>query len=392
MNATEELFPLTPTDGLVTVLFSLTSMLSAIGGIGGGGIYVSLMALFLGFSTDVSVPLSNCIIFLSSIISLLLRFVYHKIKNQKDYASDRNFIDIDICLILVPMSIAGTIVGILLHLILPSIVVIFILIIIMLTSMITTFNQAYKIKKIQNQPQENYFELQSNRIPFDEEINFDVVNSRTDSHLLIKYSVLTIILLITLGFSIGKKYINCDNDWYWIIMFSPILFILCSQLSHSYYLIDVMHIEDDFILTKGRLWIYPLIAFVGGIMSSLVGIGTGTIISPLLYAISRKKNTTYLTNIATFIVCINTGISTIQYILFSKLLYDYALWFGLFSCGGSLCGFYLSRWIEKKNKKYYIVIIMGLIIMISGMLLLISAVNQIIGQDELWHVNLVICS
>jgi uncharacterized membrane protein YfcA len=137
--------------------------------------------------------------------------------------------------------------------------------------------------------------------------------------------------------------------------------------------------------------LYGLISFLGGIMSSLVGIGTGIVIGPMLHVMSKKKDTILLTNISTFIVLSNTFISTIQYIIFGKLSYDYAIWFSSLIIVPVICGFYLSIFFEKENKKHYITIIMGIIIGISGLLLLVQFIIKLHDISNLWDFNSNIC-
>jgi uncharacterized membrane protein YfcA len=386
MNSTNaELFPITEYTIITTILFCIGSFLSVIGGIGGGGFYVSLLTWLLNFQVTLAVPISNCVIFISSAISIIFRLGYY----YKKHHGLHDFININICLFLAPISFGGTIIGVILNLLLPSVVIICVLITVLLISMGVTFWQVSKVKKIHRAVlDEVLLKSLEESDQIDKPIQYNYINK----WFVPKLAIFITFMLIILSCSTGKKYVECGSVIYWFLIFIPVLFSVIIVVVHCIQYRKYQSYEEDFIMKDWQFVLYGLISFVGGILSSLVGIGTGIVICPMLYVMSKKKNTGNLTNISTFIVLSNTFISTIQYIIFDKLSYVYALWFSSFIVIPVIGGFYLSVFFEKKNKKHYVTIIMGIIIGLSGFLLLIQFIIKLNNSmDNSTDVNYNIC-
>lgn len=93
----------------------LAGILCSAGGIGGGGIYVTVLMVAGGLSVHDAIPLSKSIVFFGSISSLVLNMKKTVASDSKD-----SLIDYNICRIVVPSSLIGTYLGVLLNSILPN--------------------------------------------------------------------------------------------------------------------------------------------------------------------------------------------------------------------------------------------------------------------------------
>lgn len=105
------------------VLF-LAGILCSAGGIGGGGIYVTVLMVVGGLSVRDAVPLSKAVVFVGSISSLILNM--RKTRNAGSGA-EKSLIDYNICRIVVPSSLLGTYLGVVMNQIFPSIAILAIL-------------------------------------------------------------------------------------------------------------------------------------------------------------------------------------------------------------------------------------------------------------------------
>jgi len=102
-------------------VMAAAGILCAAGGIGGGGIYVTVLMVAGGLSVWDAVPLSKSVVFFGSISSLVL--------NVKKADSDSGtLIDYNVCRLVVPAALIGTYLGVLLNAVLPSWVVLAVLV------------------------------------------------------------------------------------------------------------------------------------------------------------------------------------------------------------------------------------------------------------------------
>jgi len=123
------------------IILFVAGVLCSAGGIGGGGIYVSVLMLGGGLSIHDAVPLSKSIVFFGALSSLALntRKTFHGPNGPTP------LINYNIIRLVVPASLLGTIVGIFLNRILPSLVVLSVLFVILMGMsgllVVMTYNQ-----------------------------------------------------------------------------------------------------------------------------------------------------------------------------------------------------------------------------------------------------------
>lgn len=101
---------------ICSVVLFLAGILCAAGGIGGGGIYVTLLMVAGKLGVADAVPLSKAIVFFGSISSWVLnsrKLVSWETKRE-------TAIDYNICRLVVPGSLSGTLIGVILNRRLPS--------------------------------------------------------------------------------------------------------------------------------------------------------------------------------------------------------------------------------------------------------------------------------
>jgi len=95
------------------ILF-LGGLLCSAGGIGGGGVYVTLLMVVGRLAPHDAVPLSKAIVFLGSLSSLVLNLRKSAVTQNGEVAT-KCLIDYSICRIVVPASLLGTLLGVLLN-------------------------------------------------------------------------------------------------------------------------------------------------------------------------------------------------------------------------------------------------------------------------------------
>lgn len=126
-----------------SIVLFLAGLLCSAGGIGGGGIYVSVLMVAGRLSPRNAVPLSKAVVFFGSLAALVLNLA--KALGGRSESKPQAVIDYNICRLVVPAALIGTLLGVLLNRNAGdnSIVILLVLVLLMMTSMVlwTTWNQ-----------------------------------------------------------------------------------------------------------------------------------------------------------------------------------------------------------------------------------------------------------
>jgi len=89
--------------------------LCSAGGVGGGGIYVTVLMVAGALSPFDAVPLSKAIVFFGSMSSLVLNMRKSLQKSESSDGEAKGLIDYNICRLVVPSALIGTLLGVLLN-------------------------------------------------------------------------------------------------------------------------------------------------------------------------------------------------------------------------------------------------------------------------------------
>eukprot|EP00930_Biecheleria_cincta_P084987 TRINITY_DN7440_c0_g1_i1.p1 TRINITY_DN7440_c0_g1~~TRINITY_DN7440_c0_g1_i1.p1 ORF type:complete len:484 (-),score=68.33 TRINITY_DN7440_c0_g1_i1:65-1516(-) len=100
-----------------TLMMLLAGILCSAGGIGGGGIYVTVLMVFGSLSVWDAVPLSKSIVFFGSLSSLALNL---RKATMTVGGSSQSLIDVDTCRLVVPGALVGTYCGVFMNGMLPN--------------------------------------------------------------------------------------------------------------------------------------------------------------------------------------------------------------------------------------------------------------------------------
>ena len=121
--------------------------------------------------------------------------------------------------------------------------------------------------------------------------------------------------------------------------------------------INVGYNFDDF----DTIWKYKPCALCAtstlfaGICAGLLSIGSGIVISPILFRLGVRPEVVVSTTSVLYVL--TSSIDVILYIISGKLLYDYALFLGIISLIGSLIGIIGIKLIVKHYQRSSIMII-----------------------------------
>lgn len=401
-----ELFPFTVSDGILTGLVFIGSIASVIGGVGGGGLYVPLLLLILSIEPHQAVPISKIAILSATLVAMT------------DVIRKGN-IDYGICLQLQPMIMIGTLIGVILNISLPSTIVSIALILTLIVITVKTLQKAismHRIEKYEKFEDESDTDLEKNKIEL-EQITFikdltitsddDLSNSNSESNLdsnnesedMVeidlkstdsnssncsgslgnrypdKRTVLPIMVFVWLsylGFSIWRELNEQCSVQFWIALISPVIISL------------IVAIVSWIVLLRNNV-IYTFGGLMAGVLSGCLGIGGGMVIGPMLLYM-KIDDPLVTTSISTVLVLVTSSSTTLQFILFNTLEYDYGLWLAGWTALGAVIARYILRpLIVKFDRVSYILFVLTGVIFISCILTIVDLVVKLVDNDIDWE-------
>merc|ERR1719450_308898 len=95
------------------VVLFIGAVLCSAGGIGGGGIYVTVLMVAGQLTPHDAVPLSKAVVFFGSLSSLFLNI--KKTLAMQEGGQKATLIDYNVCRLVVPCSLLGTLIGVMVN-------------------------------------------------------------------------------------------------------------------------------------------------------------------------------------------------------------------------------------------------------------------------------------
>eukprot|EP00347_Sterkiella_histriomuscorum_P009630 403340471 len=112
--------------------------------------------------------------------------------------------------------------------------------------------------------------------------------------------------------------------------------------------------------------------FIGGWVSGALGLGGGAVFNPVLLSMGVPPSVSSSTGM--YMIMFSTSGSSIVYILYGMLNYQFAMWLGFWCSIASLVGLQmLNKFVKKYNRQSPIVFLLGLILGLSALLVPIFA-------------------
>jgi len=312
------------------ILITLGAVGAAGGGIGGGGLYVPLLIIVIGFETKEAVPVSQGCIVGAAMAHLILN------APKKHPLLDVPVIDYAALLVLEPMLLAGSLFGVMLNGMLPSVVILLILVFVLSLGAYKTGRRALKITRSEREQKERIVDIveltknpEKTEVGTVEESSVETVEiieaggirvagnvvdtdvpltSFSATHWIMwkklgMVSALWIILccaVVVRGSTVGESSIAgvyyCSSGFWVVTAAIPVIQILFSAIFGKLE-IDRFKSQslEDWVASSNALMDYTLVewnwtgvvkymvyAFVCGALAGCLGIGGGLVLSPLL--------------------------------------------------------------------------------------------------------------
>lgn len=364
--------------GCITLFFSCA--ISAAGGVGGGGINVPILLLVFGYSLKTSIALSLCVVLGNAFAQTLLN-----IRKRHPKRMELPLIFWELVLLLLPAQMGGSNIGTILSDISPDpVIYVLAFVILAFASTITTMKGLHKWHEESAKTSEalqqatpttdtlSPFAENTDRATTDSHMSFELEPPKADETqpsvdteglVALKWPLRT---LQTIGLMwvcytsilIGRVMVNKCSVPYVICYICMYIPLVCALAASFYYNASDANEAGSRRVNEVDLNanITQLIcaAFVIGVVCSMLGIGGGELMSPLILSYHVTPQVTSATT------AVMSFLNTFSNLIRSSLRRDYPLGPGMILiivgfCGG-LCGRNLGLYISAKYGRSSVIV------------------------------------
>jgi len=387
----------------VPVLF-LAGLLCSAGGIGGGGVYVTVLMVVAKLAPRDAVPLSKAIVFLGSLSSLALNL--RKMAVAKPGTTSKSLIDYSICRIVVPSSLLGTLLGVLFNRIATDWLIVAALCVILATVTITVTRTAirqYHEEALEDCPEESVHLPLSNNAndrygasQWMPTYKRQALGSCSRQDVVVGGGLLLIVILCGVLRAHASAcaaemtgpdqrmrqachhpinalfYRNTLEGW----MMRP---WVAQVIQHTFLVVPIcvclavmIYASRTCVMKEGWSWrevaLYEGMGVTTGCLAGLVGIGGGLIFSPFFLVLGVEPHVA----VATSSTCVifTSSSTTLQYLLTDRIITSLAMIYGIVNLAASWAGTSFVHFVQDhfQTRKSYITMIVALGVLVSTVL------------------------
>lgn len=361
----------------------IAASISSAGGIGGGGLYIPILAIVVGFDLKTASSFSAFMVTGASIAN-----VFCSLFGKKSSA------DFDIALLSQPCMLLGVSIGVICNLIFPEWLITSMFAIFLAWSTLKTFKIGIVYWKSESEEEsKNGNHNTECLLQGDDESNRsegaitsglsigDTQDSRSSDSRRVPWKKMGALVIIWLSFSLiyllsgnknGQSIIHIERCGvgYWVIssLQIPLAIAITAWVLHTQKRQSDQNLSHQEIATLIRQHIFPFMAILAGFVGGVFGIGGGTLISPLLLQFGIPPEVTGAT--CAFIVFFSSTMSAFQYLLLGMKHTNTAAVFAVTCFVGSLIGLVaVQNAIKKHGRASLIIFSVGTVMALSTILL-----------------------
>jgi uncharacterized membrane protein YfcA len=345
---------------LATIIGFLGSGFGTVGGVGGGGIFVPMLTLIVGFDTKSAAALSKCMIMGASASS-----VWYNIKVAHP-CREVPIIDFDLALLFQPMLMLGITIGVALSVVFPYWLITVLIIILFLGTSSRSFFKGIEMWKeesiLKKEMAQQHSRLANSRgeLLIGSEYEPLIRKQEKTTMEIMKFNLrwkrILVLLLVWLSFlllQIFKNDAEVCGVWYWSlsIIQVPIAVAVFGYESVKLYKESKRRrntgnpekvCEAAIDWSMAQLGFCALCGILGGTVGGLLGSGGGFILGPLLLELGVIPQVASAT--ATFVMMFSSSLSVVEFYLLHRFPIPYALYLMSVSI---LAGFWGQCFIRK---------------------------------------------
>ncbi|GAV63805.1 TauE domain-containing protein [Cephalotus follicularis] len=384
---------------LATLIGFLGSACGTVGGVGGGGIFVPMLTLIVGFDTKSAAALSKCMIMGASASS-----VWYNIRVPHP-TREVPIIDYDLALLFQPMLMLGITVGVALSVVFPYWLITVLIIILFIGTSSRSFCKGVEMWKDETILKKEMAKQQETLVNSRGELLIDteydpLVPREEKSELQIlcfnlRWKYLTVLLLLWVAFlllQVLKNDVAVCSAWYWVF-FCLQFPIALGVFGHESVKLYKKHKER---LSTGNMenicgasieWTAVHITFcalcgiLGGTVGGLLGSGGGFILGPLLLEIGVIPQVASAT--ATFVMMFSSSLSVVEFYLLKRFPVPYALYLmGVSILAGFWGQFFIRKLVTILKRASLVVFILSGVIFASAIIMGVVGIEKSIKMTQ----------
>ncbi|CAL5064786.1 unnamed protein product [Urochloa decumbens] len=367
----------------------------SVGGVGGGGIFLPMLVLVIGFDPKSSAAVSKCMI-----MGACVSTVYYNIK-LKHPTLDIPLIDYDLAMLIQPMLMLGISIGVIFNVVFPDWLITTLLIIIFLFTSTKAFLkgvEAWKKETIKKREAAQRMEQISKEpehataIPTEPGSSIDAKNTSDEKSSLLKnvywkeFGLLSFVWLAFLGLQIANKYSARCSPLYWILNSLQIPVAVGVTMYEAHGLMTGKKAlsskgSRQNALKPSQLFVYCQLGIIAGLVGGLLGVGGGFIMGPLFLELGIPPQVSSAT--ATFAMMFSSSMSVVEYYLLHRFPVPYAAYFiAVTFIAAIISQHYLRKLISWLGRASLIIFILASMIFISAISLGGVGITNIIHKIE----------
>ncbi|CAI0423095.1 unnamed protein product [Linum tenue] len=345
-----------------TVIGFIGAACGSVGGVGGGGIFVPMLTLIIGFDPKSSTAISKCMI-----TGAAAATVYYNLK-MRHPTLELPVIDYDLALMFQPMLMLGISIGVALNVLFADWMITILLIFFFLVTSTKSFLKGVETWKK---------ETKSKKVTILENVYWK------------KLGLLVAVWLIILVLQIGKNYTSNCSLAYWLLNFCqiPVAVAVSSYEAIGLYkgrrkIASRGEVSSN--LRVHQLLLYCFLGLLAGIVGGMLGLGGGFILGPLFLELGVPPQVASATS--TFAMTFSASMSVVEYYLLKRFPVPYALYFFGVATISALAGQHVIRkLIALLGRASLIIFTLSFTIFVSAILLggigIVHMIKKIEGKE-----------
>lgn len=357
-----------------TVIGFLGAAFGSVGGVGGGGIFVPMLTLIIGFDAKSSTAISKCMI-----MGAAGATVYYNI-GQRHPTLDLPIIDYDLALLFQPMLVLGISIGVAFNVIFADWMVTILLIVLFLGTSTKAYLKGVEVWKAETITKKeaaarqessggsNAVEVEYKPLAGDpnQKQKVSIIQNIHWKELGILFAVWVAILAI----EISKNYTTTCSVAYWVLNLLQIPVAVGASSYEAMMLYKGKRVLASSGEAGANLKIYQLVLYcatgvLAGVVGGLLGLGGGFIMGPLFLELGIPPQVSSAT--ATFAMTFSSSMSVVEYYLLKRFPVPYALYFVAVATVAALVGQYVvKKLIAVLGRASLIIFILAFTIFVSA--------------------------
>ncbi|CAI9755651.1 unnamed protein product [Fraxinus pennsylvanica] len=382
-----------------SIIGFLGASFGSVGGVGGGGIYVPMLTLIIGFDPKSATAISKCMIMGAAVST-----VYYNLKLRHP-TIDMPIIDYDLAVLIQPMLMLGISIGVAFNVIFADWMVTVLLIVLFIGTSTKTFfkgvetwkketivkkEAAKRLETNGNDTEEAEYKLlpggPSNDMENEAKGLAEPKVGILENVCWKELGLLVFVWIAFLALQILKNYTATCSAIYWVVnlLQIPISLGVSGYESISLYKgwRKIASKGDDGSNLKVRQLItYCLFGVLAGIVGGLLGLGGGFIMGPLFLELDVPPQVSSAT--ATFAMMFSSSMSVVEYYLLKRFPVPYALYLVAVATVAAFIGQHVvGKVIILMGRASIIIFILAFTIFVSAISLGGVGISNMIGKIE----------